>query len=76
MAKSRVNPQAVNSDKVFCPGCESSYHRRGFATHQISCLRKAQQREKDKIFEEKLKRKASEKLAGEYHLSLIFVCYQ
>ena len=70
MAKSRAN-----SDKVFCSGCEGFYHPCGFATHQISCLRKAQQREKDKTFEVKLKEQASEKPAGEYHLYLmITVC--
>lgn len=65
----KTHAKAANSDNLkFCPGCKDFYHPRGFATHQSSCLRKAQQHEKDKIFEAKLKDQASEKPAGEYHL--------
>jgi hypothetical protein len=61
----------ANQNKVFCSGCEGWFHARGFRTHQNSCLRKAQQYQRDKNFEVKLEEQTLQKQAGKHYLYLI-----
>lgn len=45
----------------FCDCCNQWFDQRGFTAHQVACLKKADQRRKDAIFDAKMQDLASRK---------------
>lgn len=48
-----------NSESEICDSCNQEFHRRGFASHQAACLKKADQRTKDAVFDARMKDRAA-----------------